>query len=664
MNMVHYTRCMLVLTLVLGGPLGAQDVFLDVGDTVRASLSTGDTLRYTVRAQADVYIRGAVNQISVDVVIRLVGPDGEVIRSIDGPARGPEPFQFVTDADGDYRIEVSPFEDEEGAFALALDRVEPVATEPEALADQLLSAYDGEDSPGAVVSVFKDGETVFSRAYGMANLTYGIPFEIDTRTNIGSTSKQFTAFAIMLLVERGELSLDDDVRTHIPELPDFGEAVTVRNLLTHTTGYREFLNLISMTGRRLDHADYIDRDELIEIVQRQPALQNAPGGVFNYNNTAFGLAAIIVERISGQSFPEFLQEHVFAPLGMTRTLVRLSPEHIVAGQAEGYTPDADSYRAIGDLSGAIGAGGIYSTVGDLQKWVENLASPTVGSRAIVEQMTTRFVLTDGDTTNYGLGLFVDEHRGLRRVNHGGADVAHRSQLVYYPEINAGLTTQSNHAAFDGSIPFQLAEAFFAEYMEPEEDDAADTVAFDPTTFDPEAFDEFAGRYALDERPSFVLTFSREDDTFYTQATGQPRLEIVPTSDSSFSLVAVEASVTFLRNGDGDVDALMLYQNGERRATRLADGDGPWSPTVDDLEAYVGRYFSHEIETFYTVALEEEHLVLRQRRLDDRTLRPGDEDDFTAGGTQVSFERDRNEQVIAFYLSNVRTRDVRFERIDW
>ena len=660
-------RSFLFLAALLVATDGAaQNKTLEPGGPLRGSLNMGDTVRYTLATEADYFVRGAVDQISVDVVIRILRPDGRVVRRIAGPARGPERFQFETDVEGAYQIEVIPFEEETGNYVITLDLLEPVATDPEQLADQLMSAYDGEDSPGAVVSVFKDGETLFARAYGMANLSYGIPFEVDTRTNIGSTSKQFTAFAVMLLVERGELSLDDDVREHIPELPDFGETVTVRNLLTHTSGYREFLNLLIMTGRRLDHGDFIDRKELIAIVQRQPALQNTPGEEWNYNNTAFGLAAVIVERISGQTFPEFMAENVFGPIGMTRTMVRPSPEHLVEGMAEGYTPGDDgTYLEIGDLGGALGAGGIYTTVGDLQKWVENFSSAEVGSKEIFDQMMTSYVLNNGDSTGYGFGLSIDEQRGLRRIHHGGADVAHRSQLAYYPEIGAGITTQSNHASFDGSIAFRLAEAFFADYMETEEwTEDSEESAFDPSTYDTEAFDEFVGRYALDARPDFILTFSREGETLFTQATGQRQIEILPTSDSTFAPIGVPASVTFHRNADGEVDALTLHQGGEQRATRLADDEEEaWAPTAEDLGAFVGRYFSREIETFYVVTLEEDRLVLQHRRMDDRDLNSGAVDAFAGGGLQLSFERDRNEQVIGFYMSSGRTREVRFERLN-
>lgn len=652
------------LFLLLAAGASAQEVPLRSGSRVVGSLSEGDTVSYAVEAGADHYVLGEVDQQTVDVVVRILDPDGRQIRRVDGPARGPELFWFETEGAGRYRIQVIPFEEEAGDFAITLERLEPLETDPEDLVDQLMSPWNRGDSPGAAVGVWRDGRTLFQRAYGMANLAYDLPFEVDTRTNIGSTSKQFTAFAIMLQAQRGKLSLDDDIREHIPELPQFEHTITIRHLLTHTSGLREFLNLLSMGGRRLDHGDWIAREELIEIVQRQPALQNAPGAEWNYNNTAFGLAAVIVERTSGLDFPTFMARNVFEPLGMTRTMVRPSPEHIVPDASIGYVPGEDGYLEAGDLGGAVGAGTIYSTIGDLQRWVENFSDPVVGSREIFDEMMTSYVLTNGDSTGYGYGLGVDEHRGLKRVHHGGADVAHRSMLIHYPEIRAGITTQSNHAGFDSGVAARLAEAFFGDAMEPEEEGGVAGGDFDPEAYDPEDFDDFVGRYALDSQPSFVLTFSREGETLYTQATGQQRLEIVPTSDSTFALTVVEASVTFHRDQDGQVEGVTLNQGGQQQhATRLSDDAAePWEPDAEELEAFTGRYFSEELEAFFTVSLDEDQLVLAQRRLDDVRLSPEEEDTFTGSNLTVSFERDRNGRVIAFYLSNVRTRDVRAERV--
>ena len=645
------------------GDVAAQTTELREGQSVRGTLAEGDTARYSVEVEKDYFLYGEVNQISVNVIVRIHGADGSRRRGFNGPTRGPERFTGQTTEPGVYTIVVIPFEEETGDYEITLHRVEPLETDGGKLADQLMSRFDNDDTPGAAVQVWRDGRTLFSKAYGMANLAYEIRFETDTRTNIGSTSKQFTAFAIMLQADRGLLSLDDDIRKHIPELPEFDETITVRHLITHTSGLREFLNFLTMTGRRLDHGDWIDRSELIDIVQRQPALQNTPGAEFNYNNTAFGLAAVIVERTSGQDLHIFMQENVFGPLEMSRTMVRPSPEHIVPGMSEGYTLRGDGFRQIGDLGGAVGAGGIYSTVEDLEAWVRNYARLRVGSTEIFDEMMTSYVLTNGDETGYGYGLTIDEQRGLRRVHHGGADVAHRSMLIYYPEINAGITTQSNHAGFSSAVAFQLGAAFFADAMDSEDEGPTDGGDFDPEAYDPEDFDDFVGRYALDVASNFILTFTREDDTFYTQATGQQRLEIRPTSDSTFALTAVEASVVFHRNEEGEVIGLTLNQNGQNHATRLDDdGAAAWEPTVEDLKDFVGRYFSEELETFYTVVLDDEELVVHHRRRDDANLTAGEEDTFAGGGLTYAFERDRIDEVIGFYVANGRTRDVRFERV--
>ena len=286
------------------------------------------------------------------------------------------------------------------------------------------------------------------------------------------------------------------------------------------------------------------------------------------------------------------------------------------------------------------------------------------------------MLTNGEETGYGYGLSVDEQRGLKRVHHGGADVAHRSQLVYYPEINAGVTVQSNHAQFGSNVAFELAAAFFEEAMEAVEGgaegsgtagEANETDAerdFDPDAYNPEDFDEFVGRYALDAAPNFILTFTREDGTYYAQATGQQRLEIVPTSDSTFALLAVEASITFLRGDDGEVNGAILHQNGDQRATRLEDDEAveAWAPTAEDLADFAGRFYSEELETFYGFAVEDGELIMRQRRMGRVVLAPGERDNFAGGSFSFTFERDRNGEVIGFYLSNVRTRDVRFGRV--
>lgn len=655
--------------LWLAVPVTAQQA-LTVGQVYADSIAPEQADTFTIELDADQFVAGEVDQVSADIVIVVLGPDGETVSNTDVTAEGPEHFQFDAEAAGRYRIEVRPFEEEDGAYTLTVTRVEPIATDPDARVDQLMAAYDGK-VPGGVIGVVEDGELVFARAYGMADIAHDVPFEVGTLTNIGSTSKQFTAFAINLLVERGQVSLDDDVREYFPELPTFDDTVRVRHLLTHTSGYREFINQLALAGRRVDEGDYVGRFEVLEILGRQPELQNAPGAEFNYNNSAFSLLAQIVEKVTDTPFPEWMEQNVFGPLGMEHTLVRAHPGQIVPGGSEGYVPGDGSWREARDLGASIGAGGIYTTAGDLARWMANFATHELGSPEIWQRMTTPFVLVDGDTTGYGHGLFIDEYRGLQRVHHGGADMAHRSMLAYFPELNAGVIAESNNATFNsGAMASDVADVFFGDHMEPEEaEDGSGAMAegesFDPASYDPADFGPFEGRYALDEAPQFVLTFSVESDTIYLQGTGQPRVPMEPTSDSTFKLNVVEASVTFHRNDEGAADSLTLHQNGDHLAHRLEAE--PWEPTPEELEEYTGRWFSEELETFYHLAVEDSALVIRHRRYEEPLeMSPGEERDSFTGSFPVAtaeFVRNDDGELVAMLVGNGRTRDIRFVRVE-
>ncbi len=654
---------LLALVFVFAQSAVAQNVTeLAVGQSVAGSLVHDQEDAYTLQLAAEQFVAGWANQVSVDVVVTISGPDGELIEQVDVSGRGADTFQFEAETAGEYRIVITPFEEEEGDYSVVVDRIEPIATEPAAVVDQLMSAFDHETSPGVVVGIVRDRELVFSEAYGMANLTYEIPFTVDTPTNIGSTSKQFTAFAITLLAERGELDLDDDVREYIEELPDLGETVTVRHLLTHTSGYREFLNALAMGGRRLDIGDGIEREEIVELIQRQPELQNSPGSEWNYNNSAFALLAEIVARVSGQSFPDFMRENVFVPLGMTTTTVRASNDQIIPGATQGYVASEEGgWKNAADLGGAMGAGGIYTTIGDLAKWMENYHTATVGGRRVIEQMTTPYVLTTGDTTGYGFGLFIDEFRGVRRYQHGGADTAHRSNFGYLPDHNSGMIILSNFPGVPGNAGAKIATAFFGDLLESEDeetDDAAtQTEIAGDEAFNSEDFDAFIGRYEMEEVPGFILTFRRDGDQFYAQATGQPEFELFHVLGTKFELHVVEASVTFNREDDGNVPTITLSQNGDHVAVRLDN-----EPATINFAEYVGSYFSEELETFYRVVEEDSKLVLQHRRWDDIALTHTTGERFSGGFpiAEVEFKRDDSGEILGFSAGNGRTRDVWFE----
>ncbi len=527
---------------------------------------------------------------------------------------------------------------------------------------QLLEPYSNHQTPGGILMVMRDGKVICNRAFGMANLQHGIAFSENTLTNIGSTSKQFTAFAIALLEKQGRLKVSDDIRSYLPELPDLGHTVTLAHLISHSSGYREFFNTLMMTG--MAGSDEIRRSEVVPMVQRQPELQNIPGETWNYNNTGYILLAMVVEKVTGETFGKWMNANVFKPLGMEHTLVRMDPRQVIAGSAQGYgKDDQGNYRELTDLYVSTGAGGIYTTTGDLAKWIGNYLNPVLGDQSLIEQMTTPFVLNSGDKTNYGFGLTIDKLNGLDRFQHGGADMAHRSQFFVFPSVRGAVVFLSNNAGIAQNIPVKAAELFFSDVMEIKDNEEFN---FDQeyTGFDPEKFDDFEGRFALEPAPDFVLQFVREGNKYYSQATGQPKVEIFPGSDSTFFLKIVRAGITFHRDASGKVSSMTLHQNGRHKANRIAAD--AWKPSAEDVAAYSGRYFSEELETWYTVTVNEENqLVLRHRRSGDTLINPNKPDHFNGSMPMavVNFVRDEQNRVTGFKASNGRTTNVLFVKQD-
>ncbi len=640
-----------------------SDQPLTVGETIESSLTAESVHSYSIKLEEEQFVHGYVIQESVDVVISIFNPAGNKAAEFDFSSVGRESFQFNTKSAGTYKIEVKPFNKNVGDYSIRVEVVEPIATEPAARIKQMMVQYTGDDVPGAAVLVMKDGESVFQEFYGMANLTYGIPITENTLHNIGSTSKHFLTLGLLLLQDEGKLSLDDDVREYIPELPEFEHTVTLRHLVNHTSGYREFINLIIMTGRNI--SSNITIDEIINIVQRQPELQNVPGSEFNYNNTGYSLMTEVIKRVTDTPFDEWMKKNLFEPLEMHNTVVRTRSDQIVKDRSTGYAYAKSGYEEVTDLGGAAGAGGIHSTLGDLAKWIQNLNHPVVGTPEMIEEMTTPFELSDGNSTGYGLGLFIQDYKGLKQIHHGGGDMAHRSMLMIFPEIDAAVVTQSNLASFNGAISNQIADLFFEEYMKTDEKpQREDTLASDDESefeYDTQNFDRLAGRYELSIMPGFVLTFDRDGNRIYAQATNQPEVDLIATSDSTFSLMGVNASVTFHLNEDATADSLTLHQNGNHIAKKIEFTLDP-----DEMPEYTGQFYSDEIETLYTIILKEDELYMQHYQLkEDLKLNPTNKDQFNSvlPITTTEFVRNEDEEITGFKASNGRTRDVFFRKLE-
>ena len=486
-----------IIALAAGPQLAlAQDVTrLDSAAPVWRDLTAGEAHHYAVTLDSDWFAFIPVEQHGIDVIVRVQDPDGVQVAEVDSPngRRGIEPVLLFTEGGGEYRIVVSPLYDdaELGRYAIGVERVEPVATTPGGRVDQLFAAWDRPGSPGASIGIMQDGEIVHTNGYGEAQLEYGVPIMAETVFPVGSVSKQFTAFAVMLLADRGMLSLHDDIRVYLPELHDFGPTITIRQLIHHTSGLRTQWDLLSMAGWRLD--DVVTQNQVMRLVERQRELNFEPGEEFLYCNTGYTLLAEIVSRVTGTPFPEFMRGEVFEPLGMDHSHFHDDHEMLVPNRAYSYglAPDG-GFRAMVMSIGTFGPGGLFTTVGDALRWMENLHRPRVGGPQVLEFMHQRGVLNSGDTIPYAGGLAIESYRGLPLIGHTGGYAGFTSFIGRFPDQGLAIAVFSNLGSFD---PAAMARRVADLYLEGQFPEVPETAADDPAPVaradvDPAIFDDF------------------------------------------------------------------------------------------------------------------------------------------------------------------------------
>jgi len=332
-------------------------------------------------------------------------------------------------------LSVSVIAQEPTPEATPAPAIEPQPDPRQAAIDRCFAPWDRGDSPGAAVGVIQRGELLFARGYGLADLEHGIPIEIDTVFDLASVSKQFCAYAVALLAERGQLSLDDDVRRHLPWVPDFGAVITLRHLVHHTSGLRDWPATLAAAGYRYD--DVIAQPQILELVRHQRRLNFAPGSKHLYSNTGYNLLAEVVAVVAGVDYRRFCDDQMFAPLAMHDTHVHDAHDEVVPRLARSYRREGGHWRLAGNHLTALGSSSQFSTVRDLARWASELEDGIVGGAAMVARMAERGVLGDGSACNYGFGLQSGRRGARPTVSHSGSWAGYRSCFLRLPE--QGLT---------------------------------------------------------------------------------------------------------------------------------------------------------------------------------------------------------------------------------
>jgi CubicO group peptidase (beta-lactamase class C family) len=522
--------------------------------------------------------------------------------------------------------------------------------------DRLFTEWAKASSPGCALAVIQDGGIAYKQGYGMANLEYNIPITPKTIFHVASVSKQFVAMAIALLAREGKLSFDDDIRQYIPELPDFGDTISIRHLLHHVSGLRDQWELLILAGWRMD--DVITTEDVLEVAQRQQELNFKPGEEHLYCNTGYTLLGSIVERVSGKSLRNFCEETIFQPLGMHSSHFHDDHEMIVENRAYSYHPkDENGFRHSILSYATAGATSLFTTVEDLALWERNFYDGTIGGIDVINQMHTLGVLNNGEQIEYALGLGITDYRGLKVVQHSGGDAGYRSHLMRFPEQHFSVAILGNLSTINPSeLAKRVADIYLAEVFADES--AAENEAA-PIDLAPE---QLADRVGVYYNASTARTYRLEmRDGKLVIALG-PGFELAALSENYFQVAAFpQMKLKFELAVDG---TLQMHEITASAKPIIYDAVTTVTPTMEEQAAYVGMYYSPELDVNYTVIVQEEQLVLQRRKYGIHRLLPTFVDGFTSDSAPevtIVFNRDDKNSIAGFRLSTGRVRNLRFVR---
>lgn len=512
--------------------------------------------------------------------------------------------------------------------------------------DAVFARFNSTGSPGCAVGVSRTGQPVLTRAYGMADLEHGVPNTPETVFEAGSVAKQFVAAAVLELARARKLGLDDQARQYLPELPDYGRPITIRQMLQHTSGLRDW-GAIAALGGWPRHTRAYTHAHVLDIVSRQTALNFEPGESYSYSNTGYNLAAVLVSRVARVPFADYTHDTLFRPLGMSRTGWRDDFTAVVKDRAIAYQRTDRGWRTQMPFEDVHGNGGLLTTVGDLLTWNENFEHGRVGGAAFARDLQQPARLNDGRELEYALGLFVTTWRGVREVHHPGATAGYRAFLARYPDQRVSVAVLCNASDADAAgLGRQVAELYLEGLTTRSEINGVRLV--------PAVLDARAGLYrnvATGEALTLVA------DGPGLRVLGGRRF--VPLSQVRF------------QSPDGAMLEFDIGPNGRPRGFTAAwtpnerhrfEPTTKAAPTAAELGELTGSYTSTEVETAFTVFVDKGTLKLRQRPDREWTLRPLYRDAFWSPFALVRFVRDSSGRVRHMSLGVSRAHDVRFARV--
>lgn len=522
--------------------------------------------------------------------------------------------------------------------------------------DQLFQTWNTPDSPGCAVAVMKDGRIIYERGYGMADLAHDVKITPTTIFHVASMSKQFTAASILMLAQDGKLSLDDPIRKYIPELPNFGVPITLRELLHHISGLRDQWELLMFDGWRLDSPDLVTDGDILYLLSRQKELNFPPGSDFTYCNTGYTLLAQVVDRVSGQSLREFTTSRLFQPLGMKNTHFRDDHAEVVKNIAYAYELRDHAFGFSVPNFDTVGATSLLTTVEDLARWDENFYTEQVVGAKVIQQLQERGQLNDGTPLHYAAGLYLYDYRGLKVVDHNGGDAGYVADMMRFPAQHFSAATLCNLSSIDPTdLNRRVADIYLANRLRPT------PAAGAPFQVNPEQLRSKAGTYINSSGGDGLVRLRYRDGALWADAYVGPSFRLEAVSASRFRIPKFSQDYDFSEDGGSHfVWTGEAEEVGSDKSDRF-DRVAAYTPTPEQLRDFVGTYRCRELDVPYLVTSEKARLILHPPKSAPLPLLPVASDLFTGGDWRIRFTRDAHRHVSGFLINTGRTRNLRFER---
>lgn len=535
----------------------------------------------------------------------------------------------------------------------------PAGDETTDKVDKIFAQWDTTTTPGCALAVVKDGRIIYKRGYGMAKLEDGIVMTPDKIFDIGSLSKQFTATCVAWLAKEGKISLDDDIRKYFPDLPVYGRPITVRHLIHHTSGLRDYNGLLVLAGFRPE-SDCPNVNEALELVYRQKKLNYPTGDEYSYTNTGYFLLGQIVERVSGQSLNQFALERIFKPLGMTHTLYQDDHRQVIKNRATGYEQAEKGYRLNMSNWDETGDGNIYTSVEDLFLWDQAFYNYKLG-QDLMQMLHTVGVLNNGTKLDYAFGLVLRDYKGLKNVGHNGAWAGFRAAISRFPEQKLSVICLANLGSIDPTdLSSKVADIYLADLFK--ELAKIETEKPKPFPLSPKELEEKAGNYRDERFGQWIVVSVDKDKLKAAGFRGGRQFVLTPTGPSTFTALEAPFPMTleFPPAEEGRPATAVVKGRGE--ATKFTKA-APVKPLTEaQLGGYAGIYASEELlGAIYRLDIEKGNLVVNFRSLPLTQLKAMAPDQFSAGSFNLDFIRDKGNKISGFNLSMGRVAGIVFTK---